>query len=110
MNHILVIILSLSLAFLLIGSFLGNANMRALAQANNTNSSIPYTANHTILKGHQSMGPPQKVTIPLDSKQPPTLLSDAKKQQLINSTHLSPSLPLSGKPIQGPAPGTQISP
>jgi hypothetical protein len=80
--------------------------MRALAQANNTNSSIPYTANHTIL----NVGPAQKMTIPLDSKQPPTLLSDAKKQQLINSTHLSPSLSSSGKPIQGPAPGTQISP
>ena len=105
MDRIIVIISSLSLAFLLIGSLLGNANMRALAQANNTNSSYN-TANHTIL----NVGPPQKVTIPLDSKQPPTLLSDAKKQQLINSTHLSPSLPLSGKPIQGPAPGTQISP
>lgn len=106
MDRIIVIISSLFLTFLLIGSLLGNTNMRALAQANNTNGNIPYTANHTIL----NIGPPQKVTIPLDSKQPPALLSDAKKQQLINSTHLSPPLPSSGKPIQGPAPGTQISP
>lgn len=93
MNH--AIISSLSLAFFLIGGILGNADMRAIAAQNSD-----------VL----NVGPPQKQTFPLDSQQQPTLLSDAKKQQLMDANHPSPSLPRSGQPILGPVPGTQVSP
>jgi hypothetical protein len=88
------IILSLSLTFFLIGGILGNADMRAMAQSSDV----------------LNTGPPQKQTFPLNSQQQPTLLSDAKKQQLMDANHPSPSLPRSGQPILGPVPGTQVSP
>jgi hypothetical protein len=94
MNRAVVIISSLSLAFFLIGGILGNADMRAIAKSSDV----------------LNIGPPQKQTFPLDSQQQPTLLSDAKKQQLMDANHPSPSLPRSGQPILGPVPGTQVSP
>jgi predicted transcriptional regulator len=51
------------------------------------------------------IGPPQDVTIPLDSEERATILSDA----IHNNLHSTP-LPSSGKPIQGPMPRTQTSP
>jgi hypothetical protein len=51
------------------------------------------------------IGPPQDVTIPLDSEERAIILSDATH----NNLH-SPPLPSSGKSIQGPTPGTQTSP
>lgn len=94
MNRAIVIISSLSLTFFLIGGILGNADIRAMAQSSDV----------------LNTGPPQKQTFPLDSQQQPTLLSDAKKQQLMDANHPSPSLPRSGQPILGPVPGTQVSP
>ena len=64
--------------------------------------SSPYTSNDNIL----NVGAPHKVTIPFDSQQP-TVLSDEKKQQLMQSHPKSPPLPSSGKSIQGPIPGSQ---
>lgn len=95
MNRAIVIILSLSLTFFLIGGILGNADIRAIA-----------AQSLDVL----NIGPPQKQTFPLDSQQQPTLLSDAKKQQLMDANHPSPSLPRSGQTILGPVPGSQVSP
>jgi hypothetical protein len=53
-----IVISSFSLAFLLIGGLLENANIQALAQNNNNGTNIsPYnnTANHNVL----NIGPPQ---------------------------------------------------
>jgi hypothetical protein len=94
MNRAIVITSSLSLALFLIGSIIGNADIRAIAQSSNV----------------LNIGPPQKQTIPLDSQQQPTPLSDAKKQQLMDANHPSPPLPRSDQPILGPVPGTQVSP
>ena len=94
MNRAIVIISSLSLTFFLIGGILGNADIRAMAQSSDV----------------LNTGPPQKQTFPLDSQQQPTLLSDVKKQQLMDANHPSPSLPRSGQPILGPVPGTQVPP
>lgn len=95
MNRTIAIISSLSLVFFLIGGILGNTDMRAIAAQRSDVLNI---------------GPPQKQTFPLDSQQQPTLLSDAKKQQLMDANHPSPSLPRSGQPILGPVPGSQVSP
>jgi hypothetical protein len=95
MNRTIAIISSLSLAFFLTGGILGNADMRSIAAQTSDVLNI---------------GPPQKQTFPLDSQQQPTILPDAKKQQLMDANHPSPSLPASGQPILGPVPGTQVSP
>jgi hypothetical protein len=110
MNHIILVvrfslaISSLFVVSLLIGSLIGNVMVQATEQSVNNASS--YTPTNSTL----NIGSPHKVTIPFHSQQQPTLLSEAKKQQLMQSHPHSPPLPSSGKPIQGPAPGTQTSP
>jgi hypothetical protein len=95
----------LLLMSLLIIGIIGDTNMRALALDKPTSGShTPDNSSSTL-----RTGPPQRMTIPLDSQQP-TILSEAKKQQLMQSHPQSPPLPSSGQPIIGPAPGTQISP
>lgn len=96
----------LLLMSLLIIGLIGYINMRALALDHKTTSEshTPDNSSSTI-----RTGPPQRMTIPLDSQQP-TILSEVKKQQLMQSHPQSPPLPSSGQPIIGPAPGTQISP
>lgn len=94
-----------SLTSLLIIGIMRDTNMRALALDHKPTSRSHTPDNSSILR----TGPPQKMTIPLDSQQP-TILSEAKKQQLMQSHPQSPPLPSSGQPIIGPAPGTQISP
>jgi hypothetical protein len=95
----------LLLMSLLIIGIIGDTNMRALALDKPTSGShAPDNSSSTL-----RTGPPQRMTIPLDSQQP-TILSEAKKQQLMQSHPQSPPLPSSGQPIKGPAPGTQISP
>ena len=96
----------LLLMSLLIIGIIGYTNMRALALDHKTTSEshTPDNSSSTL-----RTGPPQRMTIPLDSQQP-TILSEAKKQQLMQSHPQSPPLPSSGQPIIGPAPGTQISP
>jgi hypothetical protein len=114
MNGTVLAVLRVSLAIscillmsLLIIGIIGDTNMRALALDHKptSGSHTPDNSNSSTLR----TGPPQKVTIPLDSQQP-TILSEAKKQQLMQSHPQSPPLPSSGQPIIGPAPGTQISP
>ena len=113
MNGTILAVLRVSLAIsclllmsLLIIYIIGDTNMRALALDHTpaSGSHTPYNSSSTL-----RTGPPQKMTIPLDSQQP-TILSEAKKQQLMQSHPQSPPLPSSGQPIIGPAPGTQISP
>lgn len=113
MNGTVLAILRVSLATsylllmsLLIIGIIGDTNMRTLALDHKTTSEshTPDNSSSTL-----RTGPPQRMTIPLDSQQP-TILSEAKKQQLMQSHPQSPSLPSSGQPIIGPAPGTQISP
>src|ERR671932_2591809 len=95
----------LLLMSLLIIGIIGDTNMRALALDKPTSGShTPDNSSSTL-----RTGPPQRMTIPLDQQQP-TILSEAKKQQLMQSHPQSPPLPSSGQPIIGPAPGTQISP
>jgi hypothetical protein len=94
------------MSLLLIG-IITDTNMRALALDH-----TPTTGSHTPDNNSSitlRTGPPQRMTIPLDSQQP-TILSEAKKQQLMQSHPQSPPLPSSGRPIIGPAPGTQVSP
>jgi hypothetical protein len=56
-----------------------------------------------------NLGSPHKVSIPLYSQQHPIMLTNAKKQQLMQQNQLSQPLTSSGEPIQGPSPGTQTS-
>ena len=112
MNSTVLAVLRVSLATsclllmsLLIIGIIGDTNMQALALDKPTSGShTPDNSSSTL-----RTGPPQRMTIPLDSQQP-TILSEAKKQQLMQSHPQSPPLPSSGQPIIGPAPGTQISP
>jgi hypothetical protein len=94
-------ILSLSLALLLIGGLVATTNMQISAQKYNNNSLLRSNNNNNTL----IMGSPQKETFPLNSQSP--ILSHGKKGEVdIGHSH-SPSLPSSGKSIQGPIPGTQ---
>jgi hypothetical protein len=115
MNDTVLAVLKVSLVMsclvlmsLLIIGIIRDTNMRALAldhTPTTTGSHTPDNNSSITLR----TGPPQRMTIPLDSQQP-TILSEAKKQQLMQSHHQSPPLPSSGRPIRGPTPGTQISP
>ena len=72
---------------------------------NNNKKSSPYTSINSML----NLGSLHKVSIPLYSQQHPIILTDAKKQQLMQQNQPDPVLASSGKAIQGPAPGTQTS-
>lgn len=111
-HRIAISCISLTLSVLLIGSPIGNAIITHQASAQtiiiitiNNKKSSPYTSINTML----DLGPPDKMTIPFYSQQHPTVLSDTKKQELMQHNQPSPSLPSSGKSIQRPTPGTQTS-
>jgi hypothetical protein len=60
------------------------------------------------MAGTLNAGPPEKMTLSESSK--PPVLSPEKRQALEQDqekTHLSPGLPISDQPIQGPKQGTQ---
>jgi hypothetical protein len=93
----------LALLILLIVNHIGDAMAHFVSAQDNTiiinnnnKKSSPYTSINSML----NIGSPQQL---------PTMLTDAKKQQLMQQNQPDPALASSGKAIQGPAPGTQRS-
>jgi hypothetical protein len=110
-HYIVIPSVCVALLILLIVSHIGDAMVHYVSAQdttiikNNDKKSSPYTSINSML----NLGSLHKVSIPLYSQQHPIMLTDAKKQQLMQQNQPDPALASSGEPIQGPAPGTQTS-